>query len=395
MGFDVNKKVIEDSECKDFVLALINNGIAEETIVEEDCVRIPELNAVVKVRVSDIKHANDKCMVHVYYTIEHPDFDEPVLEGLAGVGKTLKGAAALSVYNFVTIAFCGFRKSITGKYMTDFESEFQGKKHEWHVSDSCAELLNDGNDDPESEILMKYWEVWEVLKKHMPDYVGNKKKYWINVYCAKREDGVTIGEVRINNRPCRELCSIFSKAAQDFPEDGTLKSLKRFYYITQDDSTYEPYPYTREQVEEFTLKTLDILDECVKTEHFNEYQKKAKEAINDENLSTEILAFIPEICARGAYSEVGFADYIGIKRPDTKGMELINMTQITSYYWIEACLANALVSKRLSQDLYMTCVSISSTFRAVGELKKQNPGKDLSQEDLCFAVAVPADYEIK
>lgn len=395
MGFDVNKKVIEDSECLDFILALLKNGIAEESVIEDGCIRIPELNSTVRPSVSDIKHGKDNCVVHVYYSIENDSFDEPVLEGLAGIGKTLKGAAALSVYNFVTIAFCGFRKCINKKYMTDFESEFQGKKHKWHISDSCSGVINDESDDPENEELQKYWEVWEVLKKYVPKYVGNKKYYWLNVYCARREDGVTIGEVRLNNRPCRELCSIFSEAAQNFPEDGSLKSLKRIYFITQDDSTYEPYPYTVKQIEEYTMKVLNILDDCVKNDRFNEYQKRVKEEIEDKFLAAELLAFIPEICARGAYNDVGYAEYIGIRKPNVQGMELVNMSQVTSYYWIEKCLINALSTKKLDKDLYMTCVSISSTYRAVAQMKKEDPKKDLSQEDLCFAIGVSDDYIVR
>lgn len=395
MSFDVNKTVIEDDECQEFIYALLQNGIAEKTEITEDSIKVMELEAEIKVRVSEIRHGEDKCFVHVYYSIENPMFDEPVLEGLAGMGRTLKGAVALSVYNFVTTAFCGFRKCVTGKYMTNFDSRFQGKEHKWHVSDSCPSLLNDGTDDPESEDLKKYWEVWEVLKRELPKYLGTKKVYWLNVYCAKREDGVTIGEVRLNNRPCRELCNMFSEAAQNFPEDGSLKSLKRFYYITQDDSTYEAYPYTSQQIEEYTLKTLEILEDCVKTEHFNEYHKRVREAVGDRSLAVELLAFIPEICARGAYNEIGYAEYVGVRRPDSKEMELINMSQITSYYWIEKSLANALATKRLSQDLYMTCISLSSTFKAVGKMKMAAPDKDLSQEDLCFAMNVPADYVVR
>jgi hypothetical protein len=395
MSFDVNKKVIEDSECLDFVLALLKNGIAEDSEIGEDFIRVEQLGVTIRPKVSEIRHTEDKCMVHIQYAIEQELFDEPVLEGLAGIGKTLKGAVALSVYNFITIALCGMRKCVHKNYMTEFKSEFQGKEHIWHVSDSCASVLNDKADDPENEELQKYWEVWEVLKNYMPKFVGGKKTYWLNIYCAKREDGVTIGEVRLNNRPCRELSNIFSEAAQNFPDDGGLKSLKRFYYITQDDSTYEPYPLTMQEVEEATYQTLSILEECVKEERYHEYHKKVREAVSDKFLAMELLAFIPEICARGAYSDVGYAEYIGIRKPSDKEMELVSLSQFTSYYWIEKILVKALTTGKMSRDLYMTCISLSGTFRAVGELKKKSPDQDLSQADLCFAIEVSDDYVVR
>lgn len=395
MSFDVNKKVIEDEECEAFVLALLKNGIAEESVVEEDCLKVAELGATIRVKVSEIKHdeKQEHCLVHIQYAIEHEMFDEAVLEGLAGMGKTLKGAVAVSVYNFLTIAFCGFRKCVTKKYMTDFKTTFQGKEHLWHVSDSCSSVL-DGKDDPENEELQKYWEVWDVLKRYMSKFLGTKKVYWINVYCARREDGATIGEVRINNHPCRELCNLFSEAATEFPEGG-FRSVKRIYYITQDDSTYEPYPHTFEQVADYVQQTLDILKDCVKRERYQEYHKKVFETIKDQHLAAEILAFVPEICARGAYTDVGYAEYIGVRKPSDKEMELVSLSQFTSYYWIEKALLKLLAQEKLDKDLYMTCISLSGTFRAVGELKRSRPNEDLSQEDLCFAIEVANDYEVR
>lgn len=395
MEFDVNKKVIEDDECEAFVLALLKNGIAEDSVLEEHCLRVPSLGATLRVRVSEIRHDDKKehCLVHIQYAIEHEMFDEAVLEGLAGMGKTLKGAAAVSVYNFLTAAFCGFRKCVTNKYMTDFKTTFQGKEHMWRVSDSCASVL-EGKDDPENEEMKGYWEVWEVLKKYMSKLLGTKKTYWINVYCARREDGATLGEVRINNRPCRELCNLFSEAAQEFPE-GAFRSVKRFYYITQDDATYEPYPHTYMQVADYVMQTLDILKDCVKRERYQEYHKKVFESISDRALAAELLAFIPEICARGAYTDVGYAEYVGVRKPSDKEMELVGLSQFTSYYWIERALLKSLADGRFDKDLYMTCISLSGTFRAVGELKRTRPDEDLSQEDLCFAIEVANDYEVR
>lgn len=397
MGFDVNKKVIEEDECEAFAVALLKNGVAEESEIDGNTLIVKELGAKVKVRVMQIlrekENESDRCFVQIQYMIEHEMFDEPVMEGLAGVGKTLRGAVAVSVYNFISVAFCGFRKCVTGRSMTSFHTTFQGKSHSWKVFDSCATALNDKN-DPDNKEMEKYWEVWDVLKRYLPNYMGAKKAYWINVYCARREDGVAIGEVRINNRSCRELCNLFSEAAMEFPE-GVLSSVKRFYYITQEDSTYEPYPHTYEEVEACVLKTLDILRECVKAERYHEYHKKVFEAFEDKSLASELLAFIPEICARGAYNDVGYAEYIGVRRPSDSEMELVSLSQFTSYYWIEKALLNALKNEKLDKDLYMTCISLSGTFRAVGELKQTRPNDDLTQEDLCFSIEVSDDYIVR
>lgn len=395
MGFDVNKKVIEDNEAEDFAVALLKNGVAEESEIEGNTLIVKELGAKVRLRVMQIlrEKEQERVFVQIQYAIEHENFDEPVMEGLAGVGKTLRGAVAVSVYNFISVAFCGFRKCVTGKSMTTFKTSFEGESHSWQVFDSCAAALNDKN-DPDNKEMEKYWEVWDVLKRYLPTYMGAKKSYWINVYCAKREDGVAIGEVRINNRSCRELSNLFSEAAAEFPE-GAMSSVKRFYYITQDEATYVPYPHTFEEVEAAVLKTLEILKECLKAERYYEYQKKVFEAIEDQSLAAELLAFIPEICARGAYNDVGYAEFIGIRRPSDKEMEMVSLSQVTSYYWVEKALLNALKSEAIDKDLYMTCITLSGTFRAVGELKQTRPNDDLTQEDLCFSIEVSDDYKVR
>lgn len=396
MSFDVNKKVIEDSECLDLTLALICNGIAEECVIEDGCVKIPSLKATVKAKVMGIKHNKKEgiCYADIMYSISHESFDEEVLEELTGFGKSLKGAVAVSVYNFVSITFCGFRKAVTGKYMTHLETTFQSKQHKWHVSDSCAKMLNDGSDDPENADCYGYFEVWEAIKKVLPKYLGNKKYYWINIYGAKSENGSVVAKVTINNRTCKELSNLFAEAVGDF-EDEKFSSIKRFYYITQDESTYKPYPYSRKEIEESTIKVLRILEDCVKKEQFLEYHKRVKEAISDKYLAIEFLAFIPEICAINAYTDVGFAEYIGIRRDGVSDMELVNISQFTNYYWIERALLSALQTGKMSSDLYNTCISISTTYRAVVNLRKENKNADLTQEELCFAFGAPTDYIVR
>lgn len=317
------------------------------------------------------------------FSVTHEYFDQPMEEGLAGVGINEEAALTAGAQMFVD----GILEAVFDAFDADGESQIRnqimGNMHVFRRT-STHETLCVGAAEPNMKDL------WGIVKESIPLYLGTKRAYWLKLF-ASVSDGKYNCEARLNNIVYPELTQKLYKYVKGWRNKEQFHSEKQFFLFIQEDATYTPCNITREQVFDLTFKAIEIFKQVTDGDTRNKAVNTVRMLAKDENLAFDICTFLPEI-----YTQ----KLVNLKESDgiiaVKGEQQIPLvkSQLRVYTYIEDAVSRYIYHKKPTTEECMKIMALSSKMQAISEAVK-NGGKI---EDLLFPpmmFMINDDYEIR
>jgi hypothetical protein len=355
-----NKKTLTNEEK---VLECINNTI-EDSEIQGKNVFLPKYDLRIEPYVRNINENGNAKMVELLFVVKHKFFNEPFIESNAGIGINIEDAINQSVANFSLGALSGIRNCIDSEYSGNFETDFFGQRKSWSLTESCVQ----GIGEKEKE---EHPHFWSMIGEQIKIRLGNKKMYWVKVYAAKLSNGEVSCECSINGVLNNEITKDIEKYAKTWNIKTDLCSLKQFFIIKQDDETFNKYPFSENQVKEFTDKAIKILADCNCKEKHENLDNDIFKITGNMNLAYEIRSFIPEILCELVFSDASYTDKIVIVKENEEENTECYKNQFTSYNWIHDIVANNYNNSSLTEDKVKTIVYLSASYNALNNAIKQ------------------------
>lgn len=331
----------------------------------------------------EIDQLKDRMAVLNFY-ISSPDWEEPLFECCAGLGKDTDSAIGMAVGSFLFTFMQGIALMQRGEDGVPLKSEFNGKTHRWSVykSNVVGNGENTGDDDDAKAVTSVYW---DLLKEHIVKRLGNQKMCYVKIYAAKAvgADGEQItGECRINDVQSAELSELVGEIAAKWNVQQ-FSSQKQFFFIKQDPATLLPYPYGGENkvsvLREKVRTALELFNGVQTQEDYDSLPDKLLAALGDKTLVEECYSFLPEICAEHAFGQVRFAEEVQFFVPN-KPIVSVYKNQLADFYPLGNLMFGILDSGYFGENtknLYGLLVSLSSIYGGVQQMKES--GKELDK----------------
>lgn len=352
------EKALED------ILDTLSKGLKTPCTVDNDRLFVPEWQMTVK---PDVVQLENGAAVLNFYVLR-PDWDESLFETCAAYSKDDRTAVGMALGSFVFGFMQGLIAMLNDDHPEKLNSRFADTSHSWSVYKSDIVGMGESVGEPE---------LWKLLKPQIEERLGNQKLCYVKVFASKavgKSDTQVLGEVRINDVPSPELGDIVRQVAEEWSVER-FASVKQFFFIKQDEQTALPRSYSgiegRMELMEITELALRMLLECSAEENFDALRDKLSEKTNDVTLVEELLAFLPEMAAEHAFSQLRYSDKIMIASGGKK-TELYK-SQLADYYPIQkslfALLSDGAFGERTDELFKMLVVnsSICSVVRKTEE----------------------------
>lgn len=317
------------------------------------------------------------------FILNHDLFDEPLCEYVGGMGDCELSAMRSGAEQFMAVVLLPVLSSLGCTGENFVETEVNGEIHVFHRA--CTETVYAmGAENPERKNL------WEIIEKEIPEYLGTKNAYWIKIY-ACCIDGMPNCEVRINGAVFSELTKKVDEYVDSWSNHNDFHSEKSFFLLIKEEKS-ENVPDS-EMVKELTMKTIDNM----LTMHDEEAIEKARAEVylmgnRDINLLWELETFTPEI-----YSTIAFnlktADGIRICR-DGKPDLSVKKSKLRTYGYIEQGVCRYMQERNPSRETSFEIMCRSAVFNAVNNAV--NAGSRV--EDLYFPEMIynaPDTYKVR
>lgn len=359
------------------VLESLHGCLETKDEIKDGKIVCPEWNITIK---PEIDQLDDQMAVLNFY-ISSPDWEEPLFECCAGIGKDTDSAIGMATGSFLFAFMQGIALMQRNEDGIPFESEFNGNTHRWSVykSNVVGNGENTGDDEDAKKVTARYW---NLLKEHIAKRLGNQKMCYVKIYAAKAigADGEKItGECRINDVPSAELSELVGEIAAKW-EVKQFASQKQFFFIKQDPATRLPYPYGENKLSvlrEKVRSALELFNGIQTQEDYDNLPDRLFAALGDKTLVEECYSFLPEICAERAFGQIRFSEEVQFSVPD-KPIAGIYRNQLADFYPLGNLMFGIFDSGYFGErtnDLYGLMISLSSIYGAVQQMKES--GKEL------------------
>lgn len=306
-----------------------------------------------------VEERNGFVASHMYVWTEHPKMTEPVYEMCSGLGRTREDAVMQSVLSFIYAAYSCWQSVLKEEWCTGFTTTVQDRERIWHLAGGRKALTGNEPEVDQDECL------WKAIGEPIKKYLGAPRCYWIKLYIGK-VNGKNLSEVRINDIRIGELSRLLQEYADRLPIRGTgLYSEKQFFFVEQDESTYVPYPYAKNEVERMAKEALALKWQCWQEQDEDKYDQKLSALCKgDGMLFVELDCFMREMAAIYAYQEnVDFGQEIFAFR-DGSIQESYYATQFQAYPWIFQTMVNTFRNHEQPNDLFALLLTES----AIGQM---------------------------
>lgn len=353
------EKAIED------ILDTLSTGLKTPCTTDNGRVFVPEWQMTIKPEVAQLEKGAAVLNFYVFC----PEWDEPLFETCAAYSKDDRTAVGMALGSFVFGFMQGVLAMLNDDHPENLRTRFAGSAHRWSVYKSDSVGMGENVGEPQ---------LWELLKEQIEERLGNQKLCYVKVFASKaigKNDTQTLGEVRVNDIPFPDLGDIVKRIAESWSVER-FASLKQFFFIRQAEETTLPQRYSgiegRVKLTEKTKLALQMYLECSTQEDFDALYDKFAEMTGDITLAEEFLAFMPEMAAENAFSQMRFSDKIMIASKNKK-TELYK-SQLADYYPIQKTLFSLLSSGEFGErtdDLFRMLVGNSSIYGVVRKTEEK------------------------
>ncbi len=223
----------------------------------------------------------------ILFILKHDWFDEDLIQMFAGLGHSLEEAMKACVIEFTENILKPVLNALEHQGSEIIVSEIIHEKYKFHVPAQKI-VLHKGTGKPVN--------LWNVIREKIPEYLGTKKVYWVNLFSVDRGKQ-QFCEARINGVVYPDLTDLLYQEIFDRKERQPSID-KLFLLLIQDEETYRPCPFTKQNVGDLTFFALDkmteITDEASRQKIYQEIHKFCP----DYAIAVELIAFLPEIVAQ-------------------------------------------------------------------------------------------------
>ncbi len=315
----------------------------------------------------EVENSDEHSAVLNFY-LNCPDWDEPLYECCASIGSDRKNAVGSAMSSFLFAFMDGILAMESNRDPITVESEFAGKPHRWNVYRSSIVGLGD-------KVTPDFEQYWNALKDGIIKRLGNQRMTYVKVYACKAigSDGnmnIT-GECRVNDVPSEELGAIVYDIAAKF-DVQSFCSQKMFFFIKQDSQTLLPYPYRMNKIpalREKVTAALELFWKCETGEQYDALLGEMATALQDGSLAEECFAFLPEICAERAFSEIHYSEQVQFAIGDNKSV-VVYKSQLADFYPLGNLMFEVFDSGRFgdkTNDLFKKLIAYSATASCINK----------------------------
>lgn len=348
-----------------------------------DTLHYPALNLHIRLAFGSMNQVENRFSVQLIFILQHPWFDENLIESCAGLGHSPEQAMENGTESFCdgvlqfVISALQANNSENSKNPGNSEilhAELMGQAHDFYVPTERP-VLHRG-------ISTKCTDLWEIIKEQIPAYLGTKRCYWIKLYSARIQE-TPVCEVRINNTVYPDLTDLLMKEAFKNPE---VRMDKQFLLLIQKEETFQPCPFEKQDVGQLAFMALDkmltIHDEESRQKIFQEIQAICP----DYAIAVELISFLPEICAQMILEFRDNDSLIPVINYGKPEFEL-KKSQVRSYGYMEDAVEQYLRKIQPSQEDILNIVRISARFEVLTKALHDNvPIEDLRMSQLVYFV---------
>ena len=307
---------------------------------------------------------------------KHPFFDEDLVESVVGVGKTPDDAIRNAVHNIATGIMPPLLIAFDCESDEKMETEIMGRTYRFKVP--CTHTQQHAGGGTPTDL-------WELVEDELPHWLGTKRCYWINLFSAS-VNGVPSCEARINGTVYPDLTDLLYRDAVKYHRTEGYISDKEFILLIQDEETYTPCSFTKQEVGEMAFKALRLFQNIEDEASAEKMQQMIISLAPTHDLGLELLAFLPEAFA---CQVVQYRDNDSLMPVINRGKpeHVLKKSQVRSYGYIEDAVIQYLAKARPSEDEIKQVLAVSAKFHALSEgIEKGAKLKDLKLSPLVYFV---------
>lgn len=332
-------------------------------MVIEDAFVIEDKDIYVYVDV--IEKANN--VAQIIFQLHHEWLEEPILESVAASGNDMAEAIALACENFLQNVLQLYIQAVEHKKAVDRVIGFTQLRHYFQVYCSPVNGLGKREGFMDKDF-------WEMLKEEVIKRLGNKKIYWVKVFTSKNKAKV-LCEVRINGVEDSELSERLLPYAENWDCISAYHTEKQCFLIVQEEQTYEPADFTKEEIVRYTNKAIRLFEKCKDKDAYRKLKDQLISACKDDSLAYEIVAFLPELYCQYAYPEVEVGNRLFLVQKGKETRELYQ-SQVRSFSYIEETLRTHMKEQDVSMDTIQQVLQFSANARAIQQALAQGDRKE-------------------
>lgn len=368
---NIEMKTNPQVDAKNHILEKLNEKVGGT--VYDNAILIPRFGYTIDIQVVKNEENNGVYNLQTIFIIRNDylkDKDEPIIEPIASQGKDFDSALKMLIESFEALIWRPMKMMFDKGKALPISSNYLGQHYDYDLYVNSVVLMG----DPERKPAMLIYYIKDVLSS----FLGSKKYYWVRIFLARQGTKGTENykqniEVRVNGIVCPSLSKRFQPYVDSWKDQDIAVVEKQFAFIVNREEE-DLCPFTKEQVVEYTRKTLPLMENCKSAEEAVEMKKQMDEFIGNPALSAEIRIFIPEILAKLTlgYNE---GDDLFLLQPNPEGDDAeqkkvpvrFRKTQLRSYYYIQQVLIDYLSRTKPEKEKVQNIVFNSVTFR---ELRK-------------------------
>lgn len=306
------KSFLEESDDQKILkyLKKVFNGEGVNAQIVDDELLIEKFHMGIKTWISDkIQHPN-AIVVEMNFIISQQEFDEKIVETLAGIGQgsDIEEAIKNGVVSFKEGVLNAIFNSFDEVHNPKLDFETVGETTRlWHPKPGVLQLQGYVDESSIDENR-----IFNILKDDIKVRLGDSRFYWIKVYVSRQASGKVIIQCTLNNEPFYAAEEKLIKYAEGWNTKGQFKVEKQYIIVRQCDKTWRFNKYADIDFIELVNKSIDIMIES----NYDNFLDKTTSEIGDDNLAFELCSFIPELYCRILFREVKYSDEVIIERLD-------------------------------------------------------------------------------
>ena len=330
----------------------------------------------VTVEFGEMTAANGLYSVQLLFIAKHPFFDEDLVESVVGVGPTPDDAIRIGARNMARAALLPTVRGFDSVSESLPPTQIMGKEYRFHVPKTRSSL-HIGAGEPA--------DLWALIEAKLPQYLGTKRCYWVSMFSAA-VNGIPQCEVRINGDLCNDLSDILLADAVKHKNAAGYIADKTFVLITQDEETYQPCPFTKQEIGEAAFRAMRLFQNIRDEQSAQKYQAEILHICPTRDTGIEMVSFLPEILAQQA---VQFRDNDTLIPVIDRGKPEFELkkTQVRSFGYIADAVSQYLRKQNPSREEINQILALSAKFHAISEaLEKGIKLEDLRLSQLVYFV---------
>ncbi|MGL5152270.1 MAG: DUF6348 family protein [Clostridium sp.] len=348
-----NRKELSTFLNNDDTAISLLNSIVKEGVKKNNELFISSLNLRISVKI--LKVTNQ--YAHGIFIVKHNDLKEDLVDSVAAIGEGMQDSIKNVVWIFAMGTLSGLIDALKDEDGNRITIKCYDKVK--HYKTFRSQQVSIGKINKVETI-----DFWSVIGGEITKRLSNKKIQWVKVYAAKTKGGVNC-ECNVDGILNVELTDILKSIANKWVLNDTIYSEKQYFYFIQDGSTFVNDRFTKSEIEDFTEQAFKIYSLTEDEEEYRGLVDKFYNLTDDENLSTELFCFIPEMLCEQVCNEVTYLDEMVMKTPEKS--ITVYKNQVTNYNYIKNSIINLLKKKEPTRKEIKNILRFSASMKSIND----------------------------